>query len=487
MSLHAQLSPEAKAKLAAQKRNSTISSIVIALLICALLGIILWVIALNPFFKNNEETVSYAAASDSDQDITKPEMTNQVETKPSSPSSSMAKVIAANTPSPTAVPVPEITVTEPSLDFGDGDDFGDDFGEGWGDGSGNGAGSGSGGFGIPAAMQKRCTEQDRRQRLAKEGGKPAYEDQVVASLRWMEKTQAADGSWAAQGKPVSMTALALLAYLGHCETPSSPEFGQTVQKAIVYLVNIANKNGGKLATSTADKHWCYEHAIATYALAESYTLCKEFKITIPGLQEAVIDSCNHIVGSQHSNGSWAYSYDTSGANAGDSSIVCWHLQALKACKYTKLNITGVEKSGKEAIRYLEKCKNGKGTISYSPNRANHYSMTPGAVLCFQQWGKGRRSLARNGVKWITKTNDFEYLKTGKLYMNYYSSQAMINAGGKDWATYNEKTLANVAQHQKQDGSWPMPVGGTYGMSSTHYATCLCTLMLEVYYRFLPSS
>lgn len=486
MSLHAQLSPEAQAALAAQKRNSTISSIVIALLLCTLLGIILWIIALNPLFKNNEETVSYSAASDKDTEITKPEMTNQVETKPSSPASSMAKVIAANTPSPTAVPVPEITVTEPSLDFGDGDDFGD----GWGDGSGNGAGSGSGGFGIPASMQKRCTEADRRQRLAKEGGKPGYEDQVVSALKWLQKTQANDGSWEAQKKPVGMTGLALLAYLGHCETPASPEFGETVQKAIVYLVNVGNSNEGKLATSTADNHWCYEHAIATYALAEAYTLCKEFKVSIPNLEETVQMAGNFIIENQHSKGGWDYAYDTSGKRGGDTSVVCWHLQALKACKVTKIEFNGIEKSAKKGIRYLEGAKNGKGTIGYNTdgsNLADGPTMTPAGVLCFQQWGKGRRSLARNGIKWISDTNKFDYKTHANLYMHYYSSQAMINAQGKAWADYNASTMANMAEAQNADGSWSLPGGAAHGMDSTHYATCLCTLMLEVYYRFLPSS
>ena len=60
---------------------------------------------------------------------------------PLSPASSMAKVIAASTPSATSVPVPDETVVEPSLDFGDGNDFGD----GWGSDNGNGAGAGGGG------------------------------------------------------------------------------------------------------------------------------------------------------------------------------------------------------------------------------------------------------------------------------------------------------------------------------------------------------
>ncbi|MFT5632336.1 MAG: hypothetical protein ACI9SQ_000040 [Rubritalea sp.] len=60
--------------------------------------------------------------------------------KPSSPSSSMAKVIAANTPSASAIPVPNEVVNDPSLDFGDGDDFGDGFGTG----SANGVAGGEG-------------------------------------------------------------------------------------------------------------------------------------------------------------------------------------------------------------------------------------------------------------------------------------------------------------------------------------------------------
>lgn len=143
MSHHAQLSPEVIQKLQAQKRNSTISAIVIALIISALLLAILFYIALSPIFKNEQELVSYSAGSEHVDTIEKPELTNEVEKKPSSPSSSMAKVIAANTLSPTAIAVPKDTAAEPSLDFGNGNDFGDGWGgSGFGDGA---AGAGGGG------------------------------------------------------------------------------------------------------------------------------------------------------------------------------------------------------------------------------------------------------------------------------------------------------------------------------------------------------
>ncbi len=138
MSTHAQLTPEAEQQLRNQKRNSTISAIIISLLSCALLVAVLFYIALASFSKNQEELVTYSSGAESDEKITKPEMSNEVAKKPSSPTSSMSKVITSSTPSPTAVPVPDVTIDEPSLDFGDGNDFGD----GWGSGSGKGSGGG---------------------------------------------------------------------------------------------------------------------------------------------------------------------------------------------------------------------------------------------------------------------------------------------------------------------------------------------------------
>lgn len=138
MGLHAKTSPEAAAVLAAQKRISTISALIVSVLSLFLICLILFVIALTVEIKSPPEIISYSAGVDETEEIEKPETTNQVERKPSAPSSSMAKVIASNTASPTAVPVPNIEVTEPSVDFGNGDDFGD----GWGDGDGWGSGGG---------------------------------------------------------------------------------------------------------------------------------------------------------------------------------------------------------------------------------------------------------------------------------------------------------------------------------------------------------
>ena len=125
--------------LVRQRRVATATSLIISILVVILVGVLLALVLLPVLRLNSDPIVAYSAERPDEDVVDRPEITPQVQRKPSAPSSSMSKVIATMTPSPTAVPVPEVDVPDPSLNFGDGDDFG----EGWG--SGNGFGSGNGG------------------------------------------------------------------------------------------------------------------------------------------------------------------------------------------------------------------------------------------------------------------------------------------------------------------------------------------------------
>ena len=115
MSLHANLSPEALQRIQAQKRNSTISSVVIALLAVVLIALILGVFLLPNLVKETPTIVTYESNLNEETEVQEKKVQTSMDRKPSSPSSSMAKVITANTASPTAIPVPDVDVSTPSM------------------------------------------------------------------------------------------------------------------------------------------------------------------------------------------------------------------------------------------------------------------------------------------------------------------------------------------------------------------------------------
>ena len=235
------------------------------------------------------------------------------------------------------------------------------------------------GFGnIPANMRKRCSKQDRLQRLADNGGTPACEDAVMNSLRFLQKTQNDDGSWEGNHK-VAMTGLALLAYLGHCETPLSEEFGETVTAAITYLVNVSVKQKGKLGDDLKSNHWCYEHGIATYALAESYTFCNQLGINIPNLQESVQDSVQWIINNQHKSGGWEYLFSEDSPRGGDLSIAAWQMQALKAGKATGLEFKSYRGAISGGLTFVGNCHSSDGSYAYTMN-GGAKSVSPAPAL-----------------------------------------------------------------------------------------------------------
>jgi hypothetical protein len=484
MSLHAQLSPEAQARLHAQQRNSTITSVIIAFLVVILIGVVLLWILLPPIDDSPPEIVTYQADTEEKTDEKVKKFSRTVDRKPAAPSSSMARVIASNTRSSMAIPVPDVDSLTPSLDFGNGESFGD-----WGSDEGFGGGFG----GIPSSMRKRCTAAGRLERLDNNGGNFKCEKAVIKALNWLKENQEENGSWShvptkgAAKNPdqyrAAMTGFALLAFLGHCESPNSPEFGDTVNGAIIYLIDIGMKNDGKL-TTTPGHHWVYEHGIATYALAEAYTFCLGLDIHIPNLGKVTQKAGDIVMDGQSSSGSWVYGY---GGGGGDNSVGYWQIQAVKACKLTGLwrGNSKFKKVFKKAEEWFSKVQGKNGTFGYRANPAQNPGLTGGGVLCLQMMGLGDSKSAKTGIEYVTNSIKDKPFNLHHLYYHYYNAQAMINHGGTEWKNYNKFFRNDLLKLQNKDGSWP--ANGGHGSVNPVMATCLSTFMLEVYYRFLPTS
>jgi hypothetical protein len=347
--------------------------------------------------------------------------------------------------------------------------------------------------GLPSTMGARAGGTARTVAMQMNGGKKESEDAVMRGLRWLVKTQNPNGSWAKGTGPTvaAMTGFGLLSFLGHGETPVSAEFGPTVQKALDWLVTNGTKNGGRLSAEPAiSQGGSYAHGIATYALGEYYTMTKDERV-IEVLKQAV----SHIVKGQSSDGSWRYAYAE--ANHPDTSVSGWQIQALKAANLTGLNLEGVDAAMDKAMVYLKSVQGPKGGFGYK-SKEDRYSLTGVGVLCTYFWKQNKDESVRNGIGFIMdrvkSDQPVEYKgKNADLYAWYYNTQACLMVGGSAWTTWNRLFQDQLVKNQNADGSWPPVITGSPGELKDpegygpFYRTNLCILMLEVYYRYMPTT
>jgi hypothetical protein len=348
--------------------------------------------------------------------------------------------------------------------------------------------AGTGGLGnLPGTMRGRMGS-GRQQAMAQNKMKSKTEQAVLRGLAWLQQNQNPDGSWG-DGNKGAMTGLALLCFLGHGETPESQQFGLTVAKAVQWIIDNGTKNEGRLHMGKAfSQPGVYEHGICAYALGEYYTMTKDERV-IELLKQAI----SHIVQGQGPGGGWMYSYDKT---ANDLSVSGWQIQALKAAHLSQLNLPGVDSSLDKAMTYLENVKGKNGGYGYR-GPEDRYSLTGVGILCRLFW-KGERGELRKGMEWMLDTTEKSKPVKYKgddadLYAWYYHTQACLMFGGSAWSKWNRWFQDEICDVQNPDGSWPAPGGKGHGpqgansMTGKVYRTTLCILMLEVFYRYMPTT
>jgi hypothetical protein len=268
-----------------------------------------------------------------------------------------------------------------------------------------------------------------------------------------------------------MTGLGLLTFLAHGETPDSEEYGETVQKAIQWLVNFGMK------TKSPD-HRGYGHGIITYALCEAYGLTK-----LPVIKPAMERCLEMIVRGQQPRGGWDYSYAK--GERWDLSVAAWQMQALKAGYAAGSEVSGIEKAIEKSIDFLKHTAYKNGKFGYSSPGQGSTGMLGAGTLALQLLGEGdcqEVKAARDNIKELPL--NWEKAGGHPLYAWYYQTQAMFHAGTSYFRDWNERFAPMIVKNQEPDGHWNMP-GDAKGHGPV-YSTTLCALSLQVYYRYLPT-
>jgi hypothetical protein len=346
---------------------------------------------------------------------------------------------------------------------------------------------------LPATMAGRTGAEARRAALLRMGGSDRTEGGAMAGLRWLKRAQNRDGSWGKSLAP-ALTGLTLLCFLGHGELPDSPEFGPAVERGIEWLLVRGSAYRGRLSMQRYfDQRGVYEHAIATYALAEYYTMTRDERVKI-----LLTYAAAYIVQGQAADGGWQYSYSKAGAS--DTSVTGWQIQALKATYLAGLTQLGVEQALDRSTANLQRVRSADGAFGYrKAGDRDGYGLTGVGALCaYLRWSKPDPMLTE-GVRYIIERTEsdrpIQYRgPTASLYAWYYHTQACLMAGGEAWEKWNGWIQKELLENQSADGSFP-PTGNPRphgpeiepSLTGQIYRTSLCVLMLESYYRHLPSS
>jgi hypothetical protein len=362
---------------------------------------------------------------------------------------------------------------------------------------------------MRAAMGARSNKEAKREMLKKFGGSDETERAVSLALKWLAAHQNPQtGAWTFTHPQVcggqcdhpgrriaslnAATGMALMCFLGAGQTHLEGEYKETVFKGLSFLIQSIRVEKGIGGWYRGDGHSqglddMYSHGIAAIAMCEAFGMTRD-----PVLLEPAQLSINFLTYAQNPlTGGWHYSPFPLGKLPGDTSVVGWQMMALKSAAMAGLNydVETVRRSdvfldslmvpGGFGYHYSLDSKM-KDPAGYRP------AMTACGVLCrmYSGWSKEDPSIKAAVQKFAT-----DGPLPADSYYNYYATQVMKQHGGQEWVSWNnrmrEMLLSSQVQTGHAAGSWYVDEGIGSEQGGRLYITCMKTMMLEVYYRYLP--
>lgn len=338
------------------------------------------------------------------------------------------------------------------------------------------------------------------------GGDKLTEGAVAEALKWLKRQQSPDGAWRLNGpyqdgssvrNPVAATAMALLAFQGAGFTHLSSrqmldadgqrhevDYRRVVRRGWDKLLEWQAKDGNFWEQGRVDHphHLLYSQAQATIAICELYGMTKDQEFREPA--QRAVNYCVEIQDrdGSHPDGGWKYDphHDS------DMSVTGWFVMALQSARMAGLDVPSDVFA--RVAEFLDSVSDDGSFYAYMPGYASKLALTAEGLLCRQYLGwprdderltKGVEYLARNPVTW-DNTNTYYW---------YYATQVMHHMEGDEWFEWNRVMAKELPKKQVRSGpergSWS-PDNDIWGQGGGRlYMTCLCTYMLEVYYRHLP--
>ncbi len=315
------------------------------------------------------------------------------------------------------------------------------------------------------------------------------EQSVLTALNWLQREQHTNGFWQGSQEIAtpSLTALALLAYLGHGETPASTAYGTNVWKAIQWLIADQEEKGRFKERDERN----YTQPIATLALTEAYGMTLDPEAKAAAEKAAVL-----IVKGQHTEGGFSYNLDKTTRN--DTSYMNWCAQALVVARMAHLNVPGLDRAIEKASYAV--CQNADPAGGFGESGPGRTSFSGAGVVSLYYLGSPHLAEVQKTLEFLAPATfrsvtevELPYPGASRFNAAWNVTQAKFQAGGDTFRSWNKslaRELVGSQNHQRNLltnwvdlGHWDRHANDPKEVLIQD--TCYGVLMLEVYYRYPP--
>ena len=339
--------------------------------------------------------------------------------------------------------------------------------------------------GIPVPLETfaQRAPESRSELLQKMGGSAETEKAVGLALEWFLRHQSREGYWSAQHfdkecsgcsgeaefkADAAMTGLVLLCYLGagHTHQQEGP-YREPVSRALAWLVKRQTADGDLRAGETM-----YGQTVAAVALCEAFAMTRD-----PALAEPARRAVEFVLARANKGGP---------AAERDTSVIGWLVFTVESAR--RAGFTVPQGTFEAARGWLGQVADpaSPGRYAYARGQGASAAMTAEAMFVQQLLGRNRAEpLMEDSARFILASPP-KWGEGAPTYYWYYATLSLFQHQGDAWKQWNDQLVRELLANQEKDGplkgSWD-PTDRWSRMGGRVYQTAVCTLSLEVYYRY----
>ena len=329
------------------------------------------------------------------------------------------------------------------------------------------------------------------------------EQALARGLEWLVRTQGPQGNW--ESNDLGLVSTGALAFLAAGHLPGRGKHGETVQRALDYVMHNAQSSG--LLNVSEPRRGMYNHGLSTFVLGQAYGMSGDRRLS------AILDRALKLEAqTQCGDGGWDY-VALRQDRGHDLSLAVMQALALRSAVDSGLEVPPevVELAIKSVREHYtpqgcahnapeEEQRKHPGQFSYSIGGGNQtIAMAAAGVVCLQEFGQYDDWRIEKSMQVIGKailSPEMERATKDKRihfdpYTLYYVAQALYQVGGQNWQQCYPVLRANLIASQVQDPSNPArdgiwtSSGHVGGRPGELYATSVGCFVLAIPNRFLP--